>query len=73
MAYTKGYFFTTLAKAKTKVDIINLGEGIPNENSKTKTYCEPIKCVSGYYLPFDDITSKYLTGEIDIEPIIVNI
>ena len=68
MAYTKGYFFNTLAKAKNKVDIINSGEGIPNKDGSTQTYCEPIKCFGGYYLPFDEVTCKYLTGEIDVEP-----
>lgn len=67
MEFTKGYFFNTLLKANNAIKKINEGEGIPNNNNSTLTYCIANKCVGGYFILVDEVTNKYLSGEIDIE------
>lgn len=67
MLFIKGYFYETLQAAELAVNVINQGEGLPNNGYLTQTYCEPAECVGGYYLPFDKVTCKYLIGEVDIE------
>ena len=68
MGFIKGYFFQTKIAIDAAIDAINDGEGIPKTpDSVTKTYCQAIQCVGGYYLPFDQVTSKYLSNPIDIE------
>ena len=67
MAFIKGYFYSTEAAALEKVAIINNGEGLPNNGHTTQTYCEPMQCIGGFYLPFDEVTEKYLGTPTDIE------
>jgi hypothetical protein len=67
MELTKGYFYETLLKANNAIKIINEGEHIPNNNNSTLTYCEANKCVGGYFILVDEVTSKYLSGEIYVE------
>ena len=68
MAFIKGYFFLTKIAIDAAIDAINDGEGIPKTpNAITKTYCTPMQCVGGWYIPFDQVTNKYLSNPIDIE------
>ena len=68
MASIKGYFFVTKTAANNAVKQINQGEGIPAfTDSITQSYCEPINCIGGYYLPYDEVTSKYFTEAVNIE------
>jgi hypothetical protein len=67
MEFTKGFFFNTLLKANNAIKKINKGENIPNNNNSTLTYCEAIKCVDGYFILVDEVTSKYLINQINIE------
>jgi hypothetical protein len=67
MEYTKAYYFNTLLKANNAIKKINEGEHIPNNNNSTTTYCEANKCVGGYFILVDEVTSKYLSGEINVE------
>jgi hypothetical protein len=66
MATTNGYFFTSLALANAKISEINEGEGLPNSGCTTKTYCEALPCVGGYYIIQDEVTSKYCDNLISI-------
>ena len=68
MAYIKGYFFGSKTAANNAVKQINQGEGIPAFiDSITQSYCEPINCKGGYYIIYDELTSKYLTEVVEIE------
>ena len=68
MAFIKGYLFTALSAATTAVNTINEGEGIPvSLDAVTQTYCTPSECIGGYYLPFDEVTAKYLGEPVDVE------
>ena len=67
MESTKGFFYSTKTAANNAIKTINQGEGLPNNGFTTKTYCEPTKCVGGWFVLVDEITSKYLSGEIDVE------
>jgi hypothetical protein len=63
----KGYFYSTYQEALNAVNLINSYEDIPpNSDTITKTFCEPLICEGGYYLPFNEVSQKYLTNEIDI-------
>lgn len=67
MQFIKGYFYQTEAQALIKINEINQGEKIPQPGASTETYCEPLRCVGGFYLPFDEVTQKYLGVPSDIE------
>ena len=67
MAYIKGYFFENYEQAEKAVNIINEGENLPHNNGLTNTYCLPKKCIGGYYIIYDEVTSKYLTEVVNIE------
>jgi hypothetical protein len=73
MEFTKGYFFDTLLKANNAIKKINEGEGIPNNNNSTLTYCRANKCVGGYFILVDEVTNKYLSGVIDVKLLTQNI
>jgi hypothetical protein len=66
MESTKGYLFKTEKAAKTAVNLINEGEGLPNNGYTTKTYCEPIEVVGGWAILHDEVTQKYLGQPVDI-------
>ena len=67
MAFIRGYFYATKTAANNAVKTINQGEGIPNNGYLTQTYCEPIQCVGGWCILHDEVTSKYLLNDIEIE------
>jgi len=68
MEYIKGYLYKTKAQAQTAINLINNGENIPSSaDSITKTYCEAMPCVCGYYIASDIVTDKYLTNLKDIQ------
>jgi hypothetical protein len=68
MEYIKGYFYKTKSLAEKAINLINSGENIPSSaDSITKTYCEAMLCVGGYYIASDIVTDKYLTNLKDIQ------
>lgn len=67
MEFIKGYFYTTLQAAQSAVIVINEGEGLPKEGGSTLSYCQPAECVGGWFILADAVTSKYLTGAVDVE------
>lgn len=70
--YIKGYLFETLEAANDAVSVINSGEGLPNSGFSTQTYCNPIEVVGGWAILKDEVTSHYLSGEVDIEYLPIN-
>jgi hypothetical protein len=66
--HISGYFYTTIEEANAAIAIINTGEGIPvSPNATTKTYCNPLVCVVGWYVPFSEVTERYLGEPTQIE------
>jgi hypothetical protein len=69
------YLFNTKAEAKTFIDKINAGEGIPvSKESTTQTYCQYQEWNDKFYVELDNVIKKYGEGhdeveiEIEIEP-----
>lgn len=58
----KAYLYATEAEALAAVDLVNQGEGIPNNGYLTQTYFIPLICNEGYYIIKDEVTSKYLSN-----------
>jgi hypothetical protein len=66
MESIKAHLYATKAAANNAVKSINLGENIPQPNSTTQTYCEPIEVVEGWAIVQDDITVKYLGEGVNV-------
>jgi hypothetical protein len=60
MESIKAHLYTTKTAATQAVQVVNLGEGIPDNGNITRTYCEPIEVVEGWAIVQDDVTFKYL-------------
>jgi hypothetical protein len=60
MEFIKAHLYTTKTDANNAVKLINQGENIPQPNSTTQTYSEPIEVVEGWAIVTDEITVKYL-------------
>jgi hypothetical protein len=60
MESIKAHLYATKAAANNAVKLINQGENIPQLNSTTQTYCEPIEVIEGWAIVQDDVTLKYL-------------
>jgi hypothetical protein len=66
MESIKAHLYGTKAAANNAVKLINQGENIPQPNSTTQTYCEPIEVVEGWAIVQDDVTFKYLGEGVDV-------
>ena len=62
----KVHTFATIEQAKTAIDLINEGEGIPiNDTAITRTYATAMQHKEFWYIYADEVTQKYLgEGEI---------
>jgi hypothetical protein len=66
MESIKAHLYATKTAAMQAVESINLGENIPQPNSTTQTYCEPIEVIEGWVIVQDEITVKYLGEGVDV-------
>jgi hypothetical protein len=66
MQSIKAHLYATKAAANNAVKLINQGENIPQPNSTTQTYCEPIEVVEGWAIVQDDVTVKYLGEGVNV-------
>ena len=66
MQSIKAHLYATKTAANNAVKLINQGENIPQPNSTTQTYCEPIQVQEGWVIVQDDVTLKYLGDGVDV-------
>jgi hypothetical protein len=53
-------FFDNKEDAQNLINLINIGEGIPNETGLTKTYCEYFEENGKFFIFIDDVVKKYI-------------
>jgi len=67
MGYDISVFkFDNLADVNSAIATINASEGIPVAGGKTTSYAVAEQQDDYYYIQADDVTRKYLTGEVEI-------
>jgi len=75
MGYSISVFkYNTLADANAAIATINAGEGIPVTGGKTTSYAVAEQQDDYYYIQADDVSRKYLSGEVEIilpDPVLI--